>query len=79
MPRYYFHLQNGGSRELDCEGVTLPDAEAAWFQAIRSARVLIEETAANGVSQIQQRLEIEDEDGQPVMIIPLHEVAGLAA
>ena len=40
MPRYYFHVARDGGRLQDEEGLALPDAEAAWYQAVRSAREL---------------------------------------
>ena len=78
MPRFYFHLQDGSSRTPDPEGMDLPDAEAAWYQCIRTARELIVQRMDSRGLNPGQRFEIEDEQGQPVWAVPLEEVAGLA-
>ena len=78
MPRFYFHLQEGSSRTPDPEGVVLPDAEAAWYQGVRTARELIRQRFDGGAIQPSQWFEIEDEQGRPVWAVPLEEVAGLA-
>ncbi|MEA3062604.1 MAG: hypothetical protein QOJ94_2385, partial [Sphingomonadales bacterium] len=38
MPRFYFHLHGRQDHLTDEQGLVLPDAEAAWYQAVRSAR-----------------------------------------
>ena len=78
MPLYYFHLQDRGSRLQDEQGVTLPDAEAAFYQAIRSARELIRGNLEIGTKWQNQSVEIEDEQGLPLFQVPLTEVAELA-
>ena len=78
MPRYYFHFDDGNCRRSDAEGMILPDAEAAWYHGVRSARDVIEVQFATGSVAPGQRFEIVDEQGQPVWALPLEEVAGLA-
>jgi hypothetical protein len=78
MPRFYFHYQDGGRRRTDPEGVVLPDAEAAWYQAVRSALEIINEDMRTGSLKPGQSVEISDERGQPINAVPLDEVAGLA-
>ena len=78
MPRFYFHLHGRGSRVRDEEGLNLPDAEAAWFQAVRSARDLIAADLSLGCSWDDQAVEIEDERGSEVGQIPLREIANFA-
>ena len=56
----------------------LPDAEAAWYQAVRTARDLITQRIDSGALQPGQRFEIEDDEGRPVWAVPFEEVAGLA-
>ena len=41
MPHFFFHLHDGKARTADTRGISLPDAEAAWYQAYRSARDLL--------------------------------------
>ncbi len=78
MPRFYFHFDDGSSRTPDPEGMVLPDAEAAWYQAVRNARDLIQAQFGKGTLSPSHRLEIEDEEGQPVWALPIEEVAALA-
>ncbi len=78
MPRFYFHFDDGRCRKSDPEGVALPDAEAAWYQGVRSAREMISAQFAGGSLAPGQRLEIEDEQGEPVWAVQLDEVVGLA-
>jgi hypothetical protein len=75
MPRYYFHLHDHGSKLGDEQGMALPDAEAAWYQAIRSARELIKADLRLGCSWDAQTMEIEDDQGTAVCQVPLQEVA----
>jgi uncharacterized protein DUF6894 len=78
MPRFYFHLRCEGERLRDEEGVTLPDAEAAWYQAVRSARELIRAELTLGGQWDHQTIEIADEGGAPVDQVPLAEIARYA-
>lgn len=78
MPRYYFHLENQGVRIRDEVGLPLPDAEAAWYQAVRSARDLIRAEATIGCGWDAQAVHIEDDKGQPVDRVPLIEIARFA-
>ena len=79
MPRYYFHLRGGrGTRLLDEHGMPLPDAEAAWYQAVRSARELILADRALGYSWAEQKIEVEDWTGTPVHEILLDDVAAFS-
>jgi hypothetical protein len=77
MPHFFFHLQQGKARVEDRRGVSLPDAEAAWYQAYRSARDLL---AAGGRDRRQwgaHSLEVVDERGGHVWTVPLTEIAEL--
>lgn len=77
MPRFYFYFPDADGRESASESAILPDEEAAWFQAVRSARVRLGEQGlvAPGLGQ---RVEIVDEQGIPVNAVSLAEVAGVA-
>ncbi len=78
MPQFYFHLHEGERRVEDPSGVCLPDEEAAWYQAYRSARELV---AAGGGDRRQWQahaLEVEDERGAQVWTLALAELAELA-
>jgi hypothetical protein len=78
MPRYYFHLHSRGDRLTDEVGVVLPDTEAAWYQAVRSAREVIRGDLHLGVSFEDQIVEIFDDRGTPVEQIPLADIARYA-
>ncbi|HEU0134560.1 MAG TPA: hypothetical protein VFR28_07030 [Allosphingosinicella sp.] len=78
MPRYYFHLAREGGRLEDEEGLALPDAEAAWYQAVRSARELIRAEPALGVRWDRQSIEIVDEGGAPIDQVALADIVHYA-
>lgn len=78
MPRFFFHYQDGSRLRADSEGMILPDAEAAWYQAVRSARELIDRDMITGCLRPGQCVEIADEKGQPINAVPLDEIAGVA-
>ena len=78
MPRYFFHFESQGVRVKDEVGLPLPDAEAAWYQAVRSARDLIRAEDSMGCSWEAQVVQIEDETGLPVDRVPLQEIARFA-
>lgn len=78
MPTYYFHYSDGRERRVDPQGMRLPDDEAAWYQAVRSARELIRADLRRAPIDPGSRFEIEDEEGVPVLAVPLEEVVRLA-
>ena len=78
MPRYFFHFETQGVRVRDEVGLPLPDAEAAWYQAVRSARDLIRAESSIGCSWDAQAVQIEDQEGFPVDRVPLLEIARFA-
>jgi hypothetical protein len=78
MPRYYFHFESKGHRVRDEVGLALPDAEAAFYQAVRSARDLIRAETTLGAVWEDQSVAIEDEKGLPVDRLPLTEIANFA-
>ena len=78
MPLFYFHLERQSGRLSDDQGMKLPDAEAAWYQAVRSARDLIRAELTLGGKWEDQAIEIADEAGRRVERVPLAEVADYA-
>ncbi len=78
MPRYYFHLHGRRNRLTDEQGVVLPDPEAAWYQAVRSAREVIRADLHLGLSYEEQTIEIADERGRLIEHIPLADIATYA-
>ena len=85
MPHFFFHLHDGKSRLEDSRGVSLPDAEAAWYQAFRNARDIVSAVAPVAGRPAEARhlnghaLEVEDELGRHVWTLPLVEIAELLA
>ena len=78
MPHFYFHLREGPARQDDPEGVILPDAEAAFYQAFRSVRDRFGDGLRDPCIFGQRQVEVEDESGAPVWTIPLFDIAGVA-
>lgn len=78
MPRFYFHFESHGVRVRDDIGLALPDAEAAWFQAVRSARDMIHAEESLGCRWQEQTVEIEDEGGTRIDRVPLQEISRFA-
>ena len=78
MPHYYFHLAGDDGRLQDEEGLALPDAEAAWYQAVRSARDLIRAELALGGCWDRRTIEIVDEGGAPVDRLALADIVPYA-
>lgn len=78
MPHYYFHLSREGGRLDDEDGLKLPDAEAAWYQAVRSARDLIRGGIALGTGWDCDAIEIVDEAGTRLDQVALADIARYA-
>lgn len=78
MPRFFFHLNGSGASLTDEEGLVLPDAEAAWYQAVRSAREMIRAELHLGTSWDGQAIKIADEAGSAVDRVLLADIANYA-
>ena len=78
MPLYYFHVQGDAGRLEDEEGMKLPDSEAAFYQAVRSARELIRADLTLGGRWERNSIVIADERGAPVDRLSLRDVATYA-
>jgi hypothetical protein len=76
MPRFFFHFQDGVARLTDEEGVKLPDAEAAWYQGVRSAREVLGKGA-----QLRPGcwIHVEDEQGDTVCDVPFEDLIRIGA
>ena len=61
MPRYFFHLRDGGDVLLDPEGRKLHGLDDVARQALFEARSLISQEALQGLIDLTQRIEVEDE------------------
>lgn len=78
MPHYFFHLAREGGRLEDEPGLKRPDADAAWFQAVRSARELIRAELTLCGRWDHQSIEIVDEVGSPVDRLALADIVHYA-
>ena len=79
MPHFFFHLHDGKSRLEDPSGICLPDAEAAWYQAYRSARDLLAAESREPRQWSQHTVEVEESGGLHVWTVPFREIVGLVA
>jgi hypothetical protein len=72
VPRFFFHLYDDIIARDD-EGIDLADLEAARRAAISSARAMICDQVAKGHINLGHRLEVEDETGERVLVLPFGE------
>ena len=73
MPRFFFNLRDGESID-DPDGIFLPDTRSARLEAIRNARDIMAEEVRRGHLSLSHRIEVTDENGEPVMAVPFREV-----
>ena len=71
MPRFYFHIREHLGLIRDEIGLELPDAETAKAGARQNAGVLATELRAGHISLAGRFLELVDEDGNVLMLVPL--------
>jgi hypothetical protein len=72
MP-FFFHLRDGESAD-DPDGMYLPDTRTARLEAIRSARDIMAEDVRRGRLSLSFRIEVTDENGEPILAVPFREV-----
>ena len=70
MPRFSFHVRNGGELIPDNEGVDLPNVDSAADQCRRIVQEVLNEDAFRGELVANRQFEITDEQGGLVLIIP---------
>ena len=73
MPRYRFHLVLEDAVLPDPDGQDLPDADAAWGVARRSARDLMRSDLGQAVNWMACRFEVRDEADEIVLEFPFPE------
>ena len=73
MPRFFFNLRDGESID-DPDGVFLPDTRTARLEAIRNARDIMAEEVRRGHLSLASRIEVTDENGEPILAVPFREV-----
>ena len=78
MPRYFFHLYDD-IVSLDEEGSDLPDVAAARRKAMQNARAIACQEVLDGHLNLRHRIEVEDESGRPVLVLPFQEAVDIEA
>ena len=76
MFQYYFHIRNGPEGEyldIDPDGTLLPSLEAAHAIALQMARELWAEWSEADRDTV---IEIADQLGRPLLIVPFSEATG---
>ncbi len=74
MPRYFFHVREGGEFSRDIEGQELPNADAARREAIATNREILGEKLLHGGSLNTRTIEIADETGHVVDVVDAKDV-----
>ena len=74
MPRYFFTLTDGERICHDFEGEVLPDDGAAREHAVDDARHLLRDCVADIAADDGWRVEITDETGYVLFVIPFARV-----
>jgi len=72
MPRYFFHIYDD-LVVRDEEGTELPDAAAARRDAVAGIREMMGEQLRCGRLILHHRVEVEDERGALVLVVPFAE------
>lgn len=78
MPRFFFHIRHADDLIRDLEGTTLTDIDAAYEEAITSARQILSDKLRAGEVLDGQRFEITDESGRIVGVVPFKSAVRLA-
>jgi hypothetical protein len=73
MPRYRFNIHNGIGFVEDEEGRDLPDLAAARAEAVKGIRSILTEDVDQGHIDLCGRIEVVDDSGQSVLVIPFEE------
>lgn len=76
MPRFFLHLIDGYS-VCDEDGMIFEDAEQAREEAIRAARDMMADQVRQGRLSLRDRIDVEDEAGNPVFTLRFREAVEL--
>jgi hypothetical protein len=69
MPRYYFHIYDDIDVR-DEDGIDFPDLASAERAALDGAREMMCGQVMDGRLNLRHRVEIEDEAGERLMVLP---------
>jgi hypothetical protein len=70
MMRFHLNISNGNGFTPDEEGLQLHDLDAARRQAIEGVRSVISDEAKQGRLDLSGVIEITDDDGTVLMVVP---------
>jgi hypothetical protein len=70
MPRYFFNLKYGNRIVVDEEGICLRDLARARVEVIESIREILSDPGIQYEDIDGQKLEISDEAGETVLVVP---------
>lgn len=70
MPKYYFDLVDG-TRSVDPAGLDCRDDH----DANKKAEVIADQVAADAPVIVERKIEVLDEEGDAVAVVPIHEKA----
>ncbi len=70
MARFFLHLFNQIGAVPDDEGTEVPDIATARHLAVQSVRDILSEEAKHGVIDLGGRIEIADEGGATLDVVP---------
>lgn len=73
MPRYFFHVHDGSEDYPDEEGLECPDLNAVREKALEGARDLVCEEVAKGRIDLSGAIQVFDERGERVLLLPFSE------
>jgi hypothetical protein len=77
MPKYYFHVRDGGQTSEDDIGVELPNAIAAHHEATIAAREILAEKVSQGDLIDGQVFVVAGEDGRELFELPFRKILDL--
>jgi hypothetical protein len=70
MPRYFFHLRYGNRIVVDEEGLCLHDVARHRAEVVQSIREILSEPGLEYEDIDGQKLEISDESGETILVVP---------
>jgi hypothetical protein len=79
VPRYYFHVCDGGGFAEDEEGLELADSDAARLEALRGARSLMAEELRQGELNLASFIEVEGEGGEHLFTLTFDDAVEIKA
>lgn len=77
MSRFYLNIRNGTGYTPDEEGVEVAGPDDVRPMAIQGARSILSEELLAGEIDLSGQIEVTDEEGAIVMIVPFAEVVAV--